>query len=214
MVEIKDIEILINKLFGNSPNRNFIESVDLAINLKNLDLNQPKNRIDTEVILPNGIGRDLKIGVFAKGDIGLQAKESGALYVFGDEEIEKLIEDKNYTKSIVEECDLFISETQYMQKIGKSLGTIFGPRGKMPVPLLAGKSINDMISSKRNSIRIRSKDKMTFHISIGKRNMSVTKLAENIEIIISKIEKSLIKGKHNIKSIYITTTMGSSIRVI
>ncbi len=214
MVEIQEVEKLIETLFEKSPNRKFLESVDLAVNLKNLDLNQPKNRIDIEVILPHGLGRDLKIGVFAKGDIALQSKNAGASYVFGDDEIASLIENKSSAKSIVEECDFFIAETQYMQQIGKSLGTIFGPRGKMPIPLLPGKSINDLILSKKNAVRIRSKDKMTFHIPIGKRTMKVTDLAENVETIISKIEKSLIKGKHNLKSVYITTTMGSSIRVV
>lgn len=214
MIEVQNIETLIKTLFEKSPNRTFIESVDLAINLKNLDLNQPKNRIDIEVILPNGIGRELIVGVFAKGDICLQAKEARAKYVFGDEELTNLINDKNYAKSIVNECDFFISETQYMHQIGKSLGTIFGPRGKMPIPLLPGKIISDVISSKRNAVRIRSKDKITFHISIGKRTMPIKSIAENAELIISEIEKTLLKGKHNLKSVYITTTMGSSIRVI
>ena len=214
MIEISSIETIIKKLFEESIERKFLESVDLAINLKNIDLNQPKNRIDIEMILPHGIGKEIKIGVFAKGDIGLQAKNAGAAYVFSDDDITKMIEDKIYTKSIVEKCDIFISETQYMQKIGKSLGTILGPRGKMPIPLLPNKSIVDMITSKKNSIRIRSKEKMTFHVSIGKRTMPIKDLAENTVAVIDKIEKSLIKGKHNLKSIYITTTMGSSIKVI
>lgn len=214
MIEIHELETFIKTLFDKSPSRNFLESIDLAINLKNLDLNQPRNRIDIEVVLPHGLGRELIVGVFAKGDIGIQAKDAGASFVFGDDEIAELINDKNYAKSIVEKCDIFISETQYMQQIGKSLGTIFGPRGKMPTPLLPGKSIGDVILSKKNVVRIRSKDKMTFHIPVGKRTMPIIDLAENIETIISKIEKTLIKGKHNIKSIYVTTTMGSSIRVI
>ena len=122
MIEISNIETIIKTLFEKSIERNFLESVDLAINLKNIDLNQPKNRIDIEMTLPHSTGKDIKIGVFAKGDIGLQAKNAGATYVFSDEDIENMIENKSYTKSIVDKCDLFISETQYMQKIGKSLG--------------------------------------------------------------------------------------------
>ena len=77
MVE-KTVLEAVKKVLEESPQRKFSESVDLAINLKNLDMNQPKNRVDEEVILPRGLGKELKIGVFAKGDVGLRAKAAGA----------------------------------------------------------------------------------------------------------------------------------------
>jgi len=214
MADIQSTADLVKKLLEESPERKFAESVDIAINLKNLDLNQPKNRIDLEIILPNGLGKDLKIGVFAKGDVGLQAKTAGAAYVFDDAGIQSLVDDKGYAKTVADECDFFIAETQYMQQIGKSLGTILGPRGKMPMPLLPGKSISDMITAKQNAVRVRSKDRMTFHVSVGRRSMPPEQLAENIDTIVSRVERALVKGKHNLKSVYVTTTMGSSERVI
>ena len=203
----------IEELLKASPDRNFRESVDLAFNLKNLDMSQPKNRVDEEIILPHGLGKDMKIGVFAKGEVGLQAKSAGAQYVFSDEDIEALTEDKARAKTIADECDFFIAETQYMPVIGKSLGIVLGPRGKMPMPLMPGKNIVDLINSKQSAIRIRSKDRLTFHVSVGKKDMDVVKLAENIETVLSRVERALDKGKHNIKSVYITTTMGKSVRV-
>lgn len=205
---------IVKKLLEESPKRNFSESVDIAFNLKNLDMKLPKNRVDLEIILPNGLGKDMKIGVFAKGDVGLQAKSAGATYVFDDDGFQSLIDDKNYAKTIAEECDFFIAETQFMQQIGKSLGTVFGPRGKMPVPLLPGRTIGDMIESKRSAVRVRSKDNLTFHISVGRRDMDPEKLAENIDTVISSVTQVLVKGKHNIKSVYVTTTMGTSQKVI
>jgi len=213
MADVPTVD-LVKQLLEESPERKFTESVDIAINLKNLDLNQPKNRIDLEIILPNGLGKDLKIGVFAKGDVGLQAKAAGAAYVFDDAGIQSLIDDKGSAKTIADECDFFIAETHYMQQIGKNLGTVLGPRGKMPLPLLPGKSIGDMIAAKQSAVRVRSKDRMTFHVSIGRRTMPAEKLAENIDTVVDKIERALVKGKHNLKSVYVTTTMGSSKRVI
>jgi large subunit ribosomal protein L1 len=208
------IEQIVKKLLEESPARNFMESVDIAINLKNIDLNQPKNRVDEEIILPGGLGKDLKIGVFAKGDIALQAKQAGAKRVFDDADLQTMKEDKTFAKTIAEECDFFIAETQFMPIIGKNIGTVLGPRGKMPVPLMPGKTIGEMILAKQNAVRIRSKDRMTFHVSVGRRNMPPEKLAQNIETIISRLERALVKGKHNIKSIYVTTTMGKSERVM
>lgn len=208
------IEEIVKKLLEESPQRKFSESVDIAINLKNLDLNQPKNRVDEEIVLPNGLGKELKVGVFAKGEVAMQAKQAGAAYVFDDADIQEMKDDKARAKSVADECDFFIAETQFMATIGKTIGTVLGPRGKMPVPLLPGKSIGEMIQSKQSAVRVRSKDKMTFHVSVGRRDMPADKLAQNIETVVSRVERALVKGKHNIKSIYVTTTMGKSERVM
>ncbi len=203
----------VNKLFEESPQRKFPESVDLAINLKNIDLSQPKNRVDEEILLPNGRGREIKIGVFAKGEVGLQAKEAGCEYVFSEEDLNELGDDKAKARAIANECDFFIAEVQYMPLIGKTLGIVLGPRGKMPIPLPPGKSVVDLINSSRNSIRIRSKDKLTFHVAVGRRDMDAGKIAENIETVVTRVEHALEKGVHNLKSVYVTTTMGKSVRV-
>ncbi|KXS42887.1 MAG: large subunit ribosomal protein L1 [Methanohalophilus sp. T328-1] len=204
----------VERLFEESPQRNFAESVDLAINLKNLDMSQPKYRVDEGIYLPNGLGKDLKIAVFAKGEVGLQAKEAGCDYVFTEEDINDLADDKSRARSIANECDFFIAEVQYMPLIGKTLGAILGPRGKMPVPLTPDKNVADMIKSSKNSIRIRSKDKLTFHVAVGRRDMDAERIAENIESIVNRVESVLDKGKQNLKSIYVTTTMGKSLRVV
>lgn len=204
----------VNKLLEESPQRKFMESVDLAINLKHLDMSQPKNRVDEEIILPHGLGKDLKIAVFAKGEVGLQAKEAGATYVFTEEDINGMKEDKARARAIANECDFFIAEVQYMPLIGKSLGVVLGPRGKMPIPLQPGKNVADVINSSKNSVRIRSKDKLTFHVAVGRRDMAVEKLADNIETVISRLEQSLEKGSQNIRSIHLTTTMGKSVKVM
>lgn len=213
MVE-KSILEAVKKVIEESPARKFSESVDMAINLKNLDMNQPKNRVDEEVILPRGLGKTLKIGVFAKGDVGLKARDAGAAYVISEEELEELTEDKAKARTLANECDIFIAETQFMPIIGKKLGIVLGPRGKMPIPLLPNKDINELIQSKQSAIKLRSKDKLTFHVSVGRRDMDPEALAENVETIVTRVERALEKGRQNLKSIYVTTTMGKSERVV
>ncbi len=210
----KTILEAVKKVLEESPKRNFSESVDLAINLKNLDMNQPKNRVDEEVILPHGLGKELKIGVFARGEVGLRAEAAGAAYVISDVELDELVTDKSRARILANECDLFIAETQFMPIIGKNLGVVLGPRGKMPIPLLPNKDITELIQSKQNAVRLRSKDKLTFHVPVGRRDMSPDQLAENIETIVSRLERVLDKGKHNLRTVYVTTTMGKSERVV
>ncbi len=204
----------VKQALEKSPERKFSESIDLAINLKNLDMNQPQNRIDEEIILPNGLGRPIKIAVFSKGETAQRAKAAGADYVFDPEEISVLGEDKTRAKNLAEEVNFFIAEAAYMPTIGKTLGQVLGPRGKMPIPLTPDKDVVQIINKSRNSIKVRSKDKMTFHISIGKKDMDPVKLSENLEAVINRIEHRYERGLYNVKSIYVKTTMGPSVKVI
>ena len=213
MVE-KTVLEAVKKVLEESPQRKFSESVDLAINLKNLDMNQPKNRVDEEVILPRGLGKELKIGVFAKGDVGLKAKAAGAAYVISDVELDELAADKNKARTLANEYDIYIAETQFMPTIGKNLGIVLGPRGKMPIPLLPNRDVGELIQSKQNAVKLRSKDRLTFHVAVGRRNMKSDYLAENIETVVARLERVLDKGKHNLRSVYVTTTMGKSERVM
>ncbi len=131
-MEQEKITEAVKQALEKSQQRKFSESIDLAINLKNLDMNQPQNRIDEEVILPNGIGKPIKIAVFARGETAQRAKGAGADYVFDPDEIAVLGEDKTKAKTLAEEVNFFISEAAYMPAIGKTLGQVLGPRGKCP----------------------------------------------------------------------------------
>lgn len=213
-MEHEQILTAVKQALEKSPERKFSESIDLAINLKNLDMNQPQNRIDEEIILPNGLGRPIKIAVFTKGETAQRAKAAGADYVFDPEEISVLGEDKTRAKNLAEEVNFFIAEAAYMPTIGKTLGQVLGPRGKMPIPLTPDKDVVQIINKSRNSIKVRSKDKMTFHISIGKKDMDPVKLSENLEAVINRIEHRYERGLYNVKSIYVKTTMGPSVKVI
>ena len=204
----------VKEAMEKAPERKFSESVEIAINLKNLDMNQPTNRLDEEIILPNGLGRPIKVAVFAKGDTAQRAKAAGADYVFDPEEISVLGEDKTRAKNLAEEVNFFIAESAYMPAIGKTLGQVLGPRGKMPIPLTPDKDVVQIINKSRNSIKLRSKDKMTFHISVGKKEMDPQKIAQNIETIINRIEHRYERGLYNVKSIYVKSTMGPSVRVV
>lgn len=204
----------VKKALETAPERKFSESVEIAVNLKNLDMNQPINRLDEEIILPNGLGRPIKIAVFAKGDTAQRAKAAGADYVFDPEEISVLGDDKTRAKNLAEEVNFFIAESAYMPVIGKTLGQVLGPRGKMPIPLTADKDIVQIINKSKNSIKVRSKDKLTFHILIGKKDMDPVKLAQNIEAIVNRIEHRYERGLYNVKSIYVKSTMGPAVRVI
>lgn len=204
----------VKKALAEKPKRNFVESVDLAINLKNIDLSQPKNRVDEEIILPNGLGKPVKIAVFAKGDVAINAEKAGADYVFPPEEIDKLGADKVRAKKLAKEVNFFIAETAYMPLIGKKLGQVLGPRGKMPTPLPPQADVTAMVTRLKKAIKVRSKDRRTFHTTIGVETMPPEQIAENIDAILARIEGKLEKGRQNIGSVYVKTTMGPAVKVM
>jgi len=193
--------------------RKFKQSVDLVINLKDVDMSKPANRIDEEVQLPKGRGRKAKVGVFATGEMAMKAKEIADI-VIQPEDLEKITKDAKEAKKIAEEHDFFLAESPLMPTIGKSLGRVLAPRGKMPKPLPPDADVVPQIEKLWNTIRIRSRDKLTFHCLVGNEEMGVEDIADNVEEVLKAIEGKLERGRMNIRSAYVKTTMGSPVRVV
>jgi large subunit ribosomal protein L1 len=193
--------------------RKFTESVEVAINLRDVDLSLPANRIEEEVVLPRGRGRAVKIAVFASGEMAVKARDSADI-VIAPEEIEALAEDKARAKEVAQTHDFFVAEAPLMPVIGRRLGTVLGPRGKMPRPLPPGGDPVRVIQNLKNAIRIRSKDRPTFHAPVGTRDMKPADLAENVETVLKRVEAKLPRGRTNIGSVYVKTSMGPAVKVI
>ena len=198
---------------ANSKKRNFVETVELAINLKDIDLSVPKNRITDDIILPYGRGKDVHVCVIGGGELALKAK-GVADTVITPEELQTIADDKKQAKKIANKTDYFIAEAPLMAVVGKKLGTVLGPRGKMPKPIPPGADPTAMVDNLRKTVSVRTKDRMTFHAPVGTVNMPAEELAENIEVILKRVELKLEKGRMNIDSAYVKTTMGPSERLI
>jgi large subunit ribosomal protein L1 len=203
----EDIETAVQNALEEAPDRNFRETVDLAINLRDLDLNDPSNRIDEAVVLPEGTGQETQIIVFADGETALRAEEVADQVLDGDD-LEDLGDDENEAKDLADETDFFIAEQALMQDIGRYLGTILGPRGKMPEPLGPDDDVVETVERMKNSVMLRSGDRRTFHTRVGAEDMDAAEIADNVDVIIRRLEASLEKGPLNIDSMYVKTTMG------
>jgi large subunit ribosomal protein L1 len=193
--------------------RNFKQNIDVVFNLKNIDLSIPKNRIDEEIHLPHGRGNTAKVALFASGELAVKSKKHVDLLI-KPEQIEDLSDDKKKFKKIAENHDFFIAEAPLMPTIGKSLGTVLGPRGKMPKPVPPNADLSGMVKNLRNTIKVRSKANKTFHTIVGNVEMSKEDIVINIETLLKRVESVLERGKMNIGSVYIKTTMGPSERII
>ncbi len=214
MVERAQILESVKSAIENAPDRKFQESVDLTINLRNIDMAQPKNRIDETMLLPNGTGSPNRIAVLGKGDITTQAKEAGVELIIGPEEIERLGGEPREARKMASEYKFFLAETAVMPLVGRYLGPRLGPRGKMPTPIPPNTDIKPMVQRLRNSVKFRTRDKKTFHLKVGTTGMEPEEIAENIDVVLKRVESLLDGGVMNIRSVYVKTTMGQAEKVM
>ncbi len=213
MVERIKILEAVRTAIESAPERKFSESVDLTVNLKNIDMAQPKNRIDETILLPNGTGRSVGIAVLGKGEITTQAKEASVDLIIGPEEIERLGGEPREARKMANQYRFFLAETAVMPLVGRWLGVRLGPRGKMPMPIPQGTDIRPIVERLRGSVKIRTKDKKVFHANVGTTAMTPEQLSENVDAVLKRVESVLEQGALNVRSIYVKTTMGPAVKV-
>ena len=185
----------------------------VSINLKDIDLSVPKNRVSDEIILPKGRGRSVKIGLFGGAELAEKAKTFADL-IIPPEDLETLATDKRRARKLAREYHFFIAEAGLMPVIGRRLGVFLGPKGKMPKPIPPSADPKPMIENLRSTIRVRSKDRPVIHFPVGTRGMDPNDVAENIDVALRRIIAGLERGRMNLKSVYIKTTMGKPVRLM
>jgi large subunit ribosomal protein L1 len=202
----------VETLTSNVTKRNFIQTVNLTINLKGVDLKNPKNRIEDEIPLPNGKGKPAKIALIATGELAMKAKGVADI-VLTDEDISRLKENKREAKKIAGSYDFFLAETTLMSRIGKDLGAVLGPRGKMPKPIPPSADPRSIIESMRKSTKVRTRNSPVINLPVGREDMDTDRICENISAVMKRIESKLEKGRDNIGAVYLSLTMSNSVKV-
>ena len=192
------------------PVAKFDESVDIAINL-GVDPKHADQMVRGAMVLPHGVGKDVRVLVFAKGDKEKEATEAGADHV-GAEDLAKKIQEEGWL-----EFDRVIATPDMMGVVGR-LGKVLGPRGLMPNPKLGTVTPNvaqAVSEQKAGKIEYRVDKSGIIHCSIGKRSFSLEKLVENASALIDTVLKAKpasSKGTY-MKKIAVSTTMGPGIKV-
>jgi large subunit ribosomal protein L1 len=208
----ENIKNAIKEAIENAPERKFVESMDIQFTIKDVDLKNPTNRIKEEVRLPSGRGRDVRIAMFAAGEAATRAREAG-IHVFTPPEIEEFGGNKGRAKKIGNQFDFFLSEVPHMGLIGRYLGTVLGPRGKMPRPVPPSLDPAVLATGLKTTVVVKSGDKMTFHSTIGTVGQTEEELLANAMEVYNRVIGRLERGAGNIRSLFIKTTMGPSTRV-
>ena len=202
----------IKDAIANAPERKFVESVDISFTIKDVDLKNPNNRIKEEVRLPSGRGKEMKIAMFAAGEAATKAKNAG-ITVFTPQEIEEFGSKKGKAKKMANSFDFFLSEVPHMGLIGRYLGVVLGPRGKMPRPVPPTLDPSIIATGLQSTVVVKSGDKMTFHVAIGTAKQSEEELSANAMEIFNRVISKLERGIGNIRSLYIKTSMGPATKI-
>ena len=203
---------VVNEALEKAGERKFSETIEVSVNLKDLDLSVPKNRLEDEIPLPNGRGKTVKVAVFGSPEL-CQKVRGVADLVIPSNQLDDFAKDKKSAKKAVNGVEFFLAEAPLMPTIGRRLGVILGPRGKMPRPVPPGSDPTNLVNALKRSIRVRSKGNRTFHAPVGTRAMPPQQLAQNLDAVLARIVGKLERGRTNIESVYVKTTMGPAVRL-
>jgi large subunit ribosomal protein L1 len=191
--------------------RKFKQSVEMYVILKDIDVKKGFAMNET-IQLPKKLSTPTTVCIMAGGDMGLKAKNANADRVISGDEINSLAADKRKARKFINNYDFFLADTQLMTTVGKVLGQLLGPRGKMPVPVPFNAPIDSFLDRFRSSIRVKVKNSLSLSCKIGDESMSDEDLAANAHAVLNAIEKKLPSGERNIRKIIIKTSMGKPIK--
>jgi len=205
----KGIEKAVEQALANKSERKFTQSVDIAINFKDLDFKKPENRVNVDVALPHA-AKAVKVAVFAEGQLAVDAKKV-ADAIFSSADIPVFASDKKKQAELMQYS--LLAAPQLMAVIGKQLGQVLGTKGKLPKPILPGMNLADLVAKTRSSVTLKVKGKMLpcLHCIIGKENMPKEQIVENALAVVEAILKKV--PEPNVASVYVKTTMGKPAKV-
>ena len=188
----------------------FDESVEAHIKL-GIDPRKSDQNVRSTVALPHGTGKQVRVLAIAKGEKIKEAEEAGADYVGGEEMVQKILDGWM-------DFDAVVATPDMMGAVGSKLGRILGPRGLLPNPKAGtvGFNIGEIVRQiKAGRIEFRNDKTGVVHAPVGKASFEPEKIADNVRAFIKSVEQAKPAGAKGtyLRSVYLTTTMGPSIKV-
>jgi len=198
------------RLVKETKRAKFDESVEVHVRT-GLNVRHADEQLRGTIALPHGLGKDVKIAVFAKGDKAREAEEAGADFV-GAEDLAKKIQEENFT-----DFDVAIATPDMMPVVGR-LGRILGPQGKMPNPKVGTVTMDvrkAVEESKAGKVEYRTDRTAIVHMTVGKTSFDDRALLENYQAVMEELiraKPSAAKGKY-LRTIVMASTQGPGVKV-
>jgi len=210
MFDKKQVEKAVATALEDKGKRKFAQSIDFAINFKDVDFKKAENRISLDIILPYAPKKTL-IAVFADGQLSTDVKNAQPDAVFSGADINAFATDKKRQRELLKYA--ILAAPQLMVQIGKSLGQVLGARGKLPKPILPGANLKDLFDRTRRTITLKTKGKYlpSLHCIVGSESQPNEQIVENVVAVLDAVEKKT--GEASVKSVFVKMTMGKPVKI-
>lgn len=212
MITEAQLAEVVTKAKEETKKTKFKQSLELIINFKDIDVK--KGFAINEVVQLPKTNSPATVCVIATGEMSQKAKAAKADSVIGNEELAKFEANKRESRKFINKYDFFLADTKIMPTVGKALGQLLGPRGKMPTPVPFDAPIDAFLARFRTSIKVRTRASLSISCKIGDESMEDADLATNAFTVLNTIEKKLPNGEKNIKKVMIKTTMGKPVKQV
>lgn len=209
----KTILTTVKEAKEKSEKRKFTQSIELVLNLKEIDMKSPEAKIHEIVELPHSLEKPNKICVIASGELALKARKANADLVVERAELDGLAGKKRELRKIANDYDVFVAEAPLMPVVGRILGPVLGPRGKMPMPVPPTADIASLVEKHRKTISLRMRSQPILQCRVGTESMTDEEIAENVQAVLRVLEGKLKKGMKNIRFAYLKTSMGAPVKI-
>lgn len=212
-MEDNEVFEAIKKLRSSASKRNFSQTVDLVVNLKQLDLKKPEQQVNSFAVLPHSRGKKMKVCALVDKELFNSAKEVCDFAVI-KEDFSKF--DKKALRKLANGYDFFIAQATVMPDIARYLGKGLGTKGKMPNPkadCVVPPSVNlkALYEKLQRTVRLQTKSEPSVKCAVGTEKMSDDQVKDNIMAVYNSLLHLLPKEKHNIKEILLKLTMGPAV---
>jgi len=212
----KSIENTLKVIKKNSPKRNFKQSIDLIINLKDLDLKKPEHQINMFVTLNNANGKKVSVCALVGPELEKNAKEVCDEVILL-EQFDKF-KNKNEIKKLANKHNFFISQANIMPKVATTFGRYLGPRGKMPNPkvgavLPPNANVKSLYEKLCRTVNVATRNESTIKCIVGKEDTDDEQVIDNILTVYNSILQKLPNDKQNVKNVSLKLTMGPAFKV-
>jgi len=212
MVNETQLVEVIKQAKESDKTRKFQQSIEMILVFKDIDVKKGF-AINETIQLPKKMSKSASVCIIAAGDLGIQAKNAKADRVMNEAELIQLGKNKRESRKVINTYDFFLADTKLMPTVGKVLGQLLGPRGKMPTPIPFNAPVEALLERFRTSVGVKVKGSLSLSCKIGEESMEDADLAANANAVAATIEKKLPNGDKNIRKIMIKTTMGKAIRL-
>jgi large subunit ribosomal protein L1 len=216
-MDLKSVQEAVNKAKSESKKRNFKQTFEFIVNLKDIDIKKPEGQLDFFVSLHFSRGKKARICALIGPELKEEAEKSCDTVIIQDN-FQRYAGKKSEIRKLANSHDFFVAQANIMAQVASTFGRVLGPKGKMPNPK-AGcvvppkTNLKPLVEKLGKMVRVNTKLVPIIQVTVGLEDVAETEIADNVVTVYNQIIHHLPGEKNNIKSMFIKLTMGKAIKV-